>query len=399
MNKPHVVPSDSEPRQPSRAVELSGGGFMLPQLLTPLFGREQDIRGLAELMRGEDVRLITLSGAPGIGKTRLSIAVSHDWQQRFGNQVHFVQLGSIDDPSLLLPTLAAGFEVQRSRRIPLIDRLAMRLRGSPVLLVLDNFEQILEAAEDVVELLLRCADLKVLVTSRSPLRVRGEYQWEVLPLSLPLLGDMRQPAVFGSYPSVALLLDRAGPRQTTLPLTQENAGLIAAICIRLGGIPLAIELAAPWLRLFSPQELLSRLEQPLELLRGGARDLPGRQQTLENAIAWSDNLLEPHERRLFHRLSVFVDGWTLEAAEKVCVADGEACGSRSVVDGSGGVARKELDLSRGRSRCVTTVFHVGDDSRVRASAPQCRWRCYRGSAASRHILSGVHPRCRTPPVP
>lgn len=316
-------------RRPSTGRKASAGpgqtssALILPQLLTPLFGRADDLRGLQTLMSRQDARLITLTGAPGIGKTRLAIAVSHDWQRTTGNDVYFAQLASIRDPSLVLLTIALGLNIQHSKDAPLIDRLATRLRDRPSLLVLDNFEQILAAATEVVDLLVRSPNLRIIVTSRSALRVRGEHEWSVLPLKLPKLDEAMHSMSIEENPSVALLLDRAQSVQAGPALTPEHSRAMASIVVRLEGIPLAIELAAPWLRLFSPADLLERLSSGLDLLQRGARDLPDRQQTLTNAIRWSDNLLDPIEQRLFHRLSVFSDGWTLDAAEALCVDEND----------------------------------------------------------------------------
>lgn len=299
-------------------VSAGTGTFRLPHLLSTLFGRDTDIAGLRALLEREDVRLISLTGAPGIGKSRLAIEVAHDWHQSTGNDVRFVQLASISEPSLLLPTIALGFSMVETEDDSLIDRLAAWLRSQPSILVLDNFEQIVNASSDVVDLLLHAPALTIIVTSRTALRVRGEYEWNVLPLPEPRDQDRSSPESLESNPSVAMLLDRTWSGRRGNVLTSENAPSISGICTRLNGIPLAIELAAPWLRLFSPSDLLERLDRGFAFLSGGSRDLPDRHRTLSNAIGWSDQLLDPDERNLFRQLSVFRDGWTFPAAVAIC---------------------------------------------------------------------------------
>lgn len=242
----------------------------------------------------------------------------------------------------MLPTLARGLHVRRQRGEPLVARISAALQGKPTLLVLDNFEQLVPAAPDLAELLAACPRLKVLVTSRAVLQVRGEHDWPVPALALPVLARQAELGALATCPSMALLLDRARVIDPTLSLTRTNAATLAAICVRLEGIPLAIELAATWLKLFSPEMLLQRLERRLPLLRGGTRDLPDRHQTLASAIAWSDALLTSEERRLFQNLAVFVDGWTLEAAQTVCALDADEADQHAIEDNLASLLRKSL---------------------------------------------------------
>ena len=213
---------------------------------------------------------------------------------------------------------------------PILESLKEYLRGKSLLLVLDNFEQIISAASVVSDLLIASPGLKVLVTSREPLRLRGEHEYAVAPLTLPDEDQDATTATIAHFPAVALFVQRAQEIRSDFTLTDENAASVSEICARLDGLPLAIELAAARVRLLMPQAMVGRLERRLPLLTGGARDLPTRQQTLRGAIAWSHDLLDEPERRLFRRLSVFVGGWTLEAADAACTVEDD---SIDVLDG------------------------------------------------------------------
>jgi len=303
----------------------------LPAPLTRLIGRKQDIAAVRNtLLRGE-VRLLTLLGPPGIGKTRLSIEVARDMHPAFSDGTSFVALAPIRDPALVLATIAQTLGITESTGRPLLEQLKAVLQAQRRLLVLDNFEHLLDAAPLVVELLEACEWLKALVTSRAALYVRGERLYVVPPLLLPDLTHL--PAIGGlaRTPAVALFVERAQAVLPDFTLTAQNAAAVAAICVRLDGLPLAIELAAARIRLLSPAALLARLEQRLAVLTDGARDLPPRQRTLRAAIGWSYELLDAGEQRLFARLGVFVGGCTLEAAAAVCHVDNDL--SLSVVDG------------------------------------------------------------------
>jgi hypothetical protein len=303
----------------------------LPAPLTRLIGRKQDIAAIRNtLIRGE-TRLLTLIGPPGIGKTRLSIAVAHDVQAAFADGASFVALAPVSDPALVLATIAQVLGIKERAGPPLIETLKAVLQAKRLLLLLDNFEHLLDAAPLIVELLEACPGLKALVTSRAALHVRCERLYAVPPLLLPSLTQLPATAVLARTPAVALLLERA---QAVLPhfrLTEQNAPVVAAICVQLDGLPLAIELAAARIRLLSPQTVLTRLEQRLSVLMDVARDLPPRHRTLRAAICWSYELLDTAEQRLFRRLGVFVGGWTLAAAEAVCNTEGDL--PWDVVDG------------------------------------------------------------------
>ncbi|MCC6175711.1 MAG: adenylate/guanylate cyclase domain-containing protein [Chloroflexi bacterium] len=305
----------------------------LPIQPTPLIGREREIQSVSDLLAHDDVRLVTLTGPGGIGKTRLGLQVAASSIERYEDGVLLVELAPISDPALVASTIAQilGVAVTAERRV--VDVLVERLRDRRLLLVLDNFEQVLAAAMDVDELVRSCPSLSVLVTSRAPLQLRGEHEFPIPPLALPRLGRPLTPESLSQYEAVALFIERATAIKPDFAITNANAPAIAEICARLDGLPLAIELAAARIRLLPPEALLARLGHSLNLLTGGRRDLPPRQQTLRSAIAWSHELLHPPEQWLFRRLGVFVGGFTLEAAEAVCNAEGDL--NIDILDGVG----------------------------------------------------------------
>jgi predicted ATPase/DNA-binding SARP family transcriptional activator len=293
----------------------------LPAQTTRFIGREAEQAQLADLLQESIYRLITLSGAGGIGKTRLALQVVADLQDDFADGVCFVALASITDPALVIPAIAQAFSVQESPAQPLIDNLKLHLRAKQILLVLDNVEQVSAAGPDIVALLRAAPQLTVLVTSREVLRLSGEYEFVVPPLALPDIQHALTLPTLSQSDALRLFVARAQEVQPDFAISEATAQDIAAICHRLDGLPLAIELAAARIRLLSPRALLQRLANPLTLLTGGARDLPARQQTLRATIDWSYQLLPPSEQQLLARLAVFAGGWTLEAAEAICAAD------------------------------------------------------------------------------
>src|SRR6266852_4875421 len=293
----------------------------LPAPLTPLVGREQEIAAVCALLWRPEVRLVTLTGTGGVGKTRLALGVAAAVNADFADGICFVALAPLIDPGLVLSTIAQALGVQEQGSRPLLEGLQDHLREKQLLLLLDNFEQVVSAAPVVAELLVAAPRLRVLMTSRTSLHLSGEHEFAVPPLSLPDLRDLPPLDRLTQYGAIRLFIERAQAVKSDFALTKENAAAIAAICHQVDGLPLAIELAAGRSKLFSPQALLPRLRNRLKLLVGGAQDLPLRQQTLRGTIAWSYDLLDQAEKILFRRLAVFVGGCTLEAAEAVCHPD------------------------------------------------------------------------------
>jgi predicted ATPase/class 3 adenylate cyclase len=312
---------------------------------TGLLGREQELATLGDLLRREEVRLLTLTGPGGCGKTRLGTQLAADLLDDFREGAYVVALGPISDPGLVPTVIAQALGLQEAGGRPTLDSLKGYLQDKQILLLLDNFEQLLPAASVVVELLAACPQLKVLVTSRSRLHLRGEKEFRVPPLALPNARRLPPLQTLSQYGSVALFIQRARDVQHDFTVTNENAPAVAEICHRLDGLPLAIELAAARIRLLTPQAMLARLTNRLNLLTGGARDLPARQRTLREAIAWSYDLLEEGEQRLFRRLSIFVGGCTFESAEAVAGASTQ--GAAPAGAGHDTVGDLEIDLLDG----------------------------------------------------
>ena len=296
----------------------------LPLPRSPLLGREADVRVACALLQRDEVGLLTLTGTAGAGKTRLALAVADRLSGHFADGVLLVELAPVGDAALVLGTIAHTLGVPDTAADLSIARVIEALRVRHVLLVLDNFEHLPAAAPLVSELLRHCPRLKVLATSREPLRLAGEHLLVVPPLALPPadVDVPPEPAALRGYAAVELFCQRAAAVRADFALGAENAADVAEICRRLDGLPLAIELAAARVKLYSPRPLLAQMTDRLGLLTGGPRDVPARQRMLRDAIAWSYDLLSPSEQRLFHHLAVFVGGCTAEAAEAVCAAPG-----------------------------------------------------------------------------
>jgi non-specific serine/threonine protein kinase len=304
--------------EPAIAVPVS-----LPRPLTSFVGRERELAAIRDLLQGETVRLVTLSGPGGVGKTRLALRVAESIEDRFADGALFVSLAPVRDPDLVAAAFAAALGVRDMREQPLAATLRASLADRELLLVLDNCEHLLDASPLVAGLLASCPGLTVLATSRSGLGISGERNVPVPPLALPdesappSLPPRSPVASLAANESVRLFVERAQAARPDFALTEANAAAVAAICRRLDGLPLAIELAAARVVVLPPAALLARLDPALPLLTGGPRDQPARLRTMRDAIAWSYGLLTPQQQLLFRRLSVFVGGFTLEAAEAV----------------------------------------------------------------------------------
>ncbi len=295
----------------------------LPAQATALIGRAAEVGAVCSLLRRSDVRLVTLSGPGGAGKTRLALQAAAELLDAFADGVWFVDLAPLRDGALVPAAVAGALGIADAGAQSLEQRLQTYLRDKQTLLVLDNFEQVVDAAPLTGALLAAAPQLKLLITSREALRVYGEREYSVPPLSLPDLAHLPPLSWLSQYEAVRLFIERAQAVRPDFAVTNQNAPAVAEICHRLDGLPLAIELAAARSRLFAPEQLLLRLSEAhhrLSLLTSGPRDLPQRQQTLRSAIAWSYDLLDAGEQALFARLGVFASGFTLEATEVVCGA-------------------------------------------------------------------------------
>jgi predicted ATPase len=289
----------------------------LPLTSTSLIGREHDIAEVSELLQKPEVRLVTLTGPGGIGKTRLAIAVGEQLDDRYPHGTVFVPLAAISQPELVLPRIATAVGATVDGARGPLDVLVEHFAETPTLLVLDNLEQVVGVAPELDQLLARCPHLEILSTSRTVLRLRAEREYPVGPLTVPVFSERPPMEALASLPAVRLFVDRAQTVRYDFALTEDNASAVVAICRRLDGLPLAIELAAARSRLLEPSALLARLGKRLDALGAGPVDLPERQRTLRATVEWSVGLLEDAERHMLATLSVFADGWTVDAAARV----------------------------------------------------------------------------------
>jgi predicted ATPase/transcriptional regulator with XRE-family HTH domain len=301
---------------------LGGQATTLPRPLDRLVGREREVEVTSRLLLRPDTCLLTLTGPGGIGKTRLALEVAGRVADAFPDGVYLVPLAPLTDPAQVPTAIAQALGAREAAGRDPLQHLAGLLRGRRALLVLDNVEHVVQAAPGVAELLAGCPGLTVLATSRSGLRVRGEQEYRVPPLGFPADGDGPDAETLLRSPSVALFVERGRSVLPGFALTADNASAVGEICRRLDGLPLAIELAAARLALLPPPALLTRLDTALQMLTGAPRDLPARQRTMRDTVAWSHDLLSAGARVVFRRLAVVAGGCTLEAADEICVGDG-----------------------------------------------------------------------------
>jgi predicted ATPase len=329
----------------------------LPVSRTGFVGREKEATAVTELLLRQEVRLVTVTGPGGIGKTRLAVEVASGLAEHFRCGIHFVPLSPLSDPSLVVSAIVQTLGIGEAGGQSPLEILKKNFHDSlraPMLFVLDNFEHLLPAAATVAELLAMAPNLKILVTSRAALHVYGEHEFPVPPLALPDSRSVTSVEILSQCPAVALFVQRAAAAKPDFELNPENATAVAEICARLDGLPLAIELAAARVKVLSPSAMLVRLASRLQLLTGGARDLPQRLQTLRAAMDWSYDLLNAAEQKLFRRVSVFVGGCTLEGVEAVC--DAKADLNLDLLDGMASMVDKSLmqqvEQPNGESRFV-----------------------------------------------
>ncbi|HEU5432322.1 MAG TPA: LuxR C-terminal-related transcriptional regulator [Thermomicrobiales bacterium] len=333
--RPHLLP-----KPPSSTMEAwAGPALRLPTPLTTLLGREREIAAVCRLLRHDDVRLLALTGPGGVGKTHLALTIARRLTDDFPDGVAFVPLAAVHDAELVAPTLVQALEARSANDLSPLPTLRDYLRDRRLLLTLDNFEQVAAAAPLLTDLLVACPGLAILVTSRARLHLHGEHDFPVPPLAVPeaLAGAEPGPAAHvAAFAGVQLFVERAQAVDPAFALTEANAAVVAEICRRLDGLPLALELAAARTRVLSPAALLARLANRLAMLTDGPRDVEARLRAMRDAIAWSHDLLSPTEQVLFRRLAAFVGGFSLQTAEQVASvspAAGGGAGGFDMIDG------------------------------------------------------------------
>ncbi|MEA2447232.1 MAG: hypothetical protein QOK47_869 [Actinomycetota bacterium] len=337
------------------ADEEAAAGTPVPTTFDAIVGRDREIKDLEELILDPHVPLVTLTGPGGIGKSRLSLEVARDLQDHFKDGAYLVPLEAVTDPHLVVPTILHSIGLQESGGSSALVTLCEYLKPREMLLLVDNFEQVIEAALDLNHIIEECPKVCFLVSSRIRLNLRAEREYPVPPLSLPA-AEERDIDLLMQAPSVQMFNARAQKINRSFKLTPENAPVVAEICRRLDGLPLALELAAARTRVLSPESILKRLQSRLALLTSGDRDLPERHHTLRAAIEWSYDLLNEADRGLFVRCAVFKGGWTLEAAALVCNPRGELDvleGMESLVESS--LVRQEESAGEPRFSMFETV--------------------------------------------
>ena len=333
----------------------------LPEPVTPLVGRAADLASLIELAREHPV--VTITGPGGVGKTRIVIELGRMLTPEFLDGVAFVALADVTEPADFLPALADALDVKEAEERTLGEGIVSLIGDKKALLLLDNLEQVVLAATEVAGLAQSCPGLRIVTTSRTPLRIAVEREYPLAPLAFPPSPDPDSTETLIEYSAVALFVERARTTKGSFELTPQNAGVVAAICRRLDGLPLAIELATARLRLLSPEALLERLDHALDVLTSGARDTPERQQALRATIDWSHSLLDEKEQRLFRRLAVFAGGCTLADLEAVCADLGE-----SVLDELESLVDKALVQADGQGERLRMLQTIGEFARERLEA-------------------------------